>query len=74
MTQMAYRKLHVSVMKMAHGNIPMKSPILVFFISESMGKNMNEMEQVAMSIEVIRLRVETAAEYQREWPELSKSV
>ena len=61
-------------MKMAQGNMLMKSPILVPFIKDSMGKNMKEMEQVAMSMEVIRLLVETAAEYQRECPELSMSV
>ena len=60
-------------MKMAQGNIPMKSPMSVPFINDNIGKNMNEMEQVAMSMEVIRLLVDTAAEYQRECPELSMS-
>ena len=73
-TQMAYRKLHDRVMKIAQGNIPTKSPKFVPFINDSMGKNIKEMEQVAMSIEVIKLLVETEAEYQRECPELSMSV
>ena len=51
----------------------MKSPMFVPFISANMGKNIKEIEQVAMSMEVIRFLVETAAEYQREWPALSMS-
>ena len=65
-TKMAYRKLHDKAMKIVHGKSFTKSPILVPFNSFNMGKNMNDTEQVAMSIEVMRLRVETAADYQRE--------
>ena len=35
---------------------------------------MNDTEQVAMSMEVMRFRVETAAEYHREYPSFSRSV
>jgi len=61
-------------MKMVHGKSFTKSPMLVPRSNASIGKNMNDTEQVAMSMEVMRLRVETAAEYQREWPVFNKSV
>ena len=65
-TQMANRKLHANEMKMVHGKSFTKSPIWVPFIKASIGKNMQEMEQVAMSMDDISSLVETAAEYHRE--------
>ena len=69
----AYNILHDRAMKIAHGKSLMKSasgPV----ISPSIGKNIPEIEVVAMSIGTNRSCVDTAAEYQRECPFSSSSL